>query len=419
MLDKRSSTPARKEGLAEARVLAVDLDDLTLGRLKSAVRETELSLVAVSCEEALEQVRTAEMPTIVLIEWADGEETAAFCRALQSCARPGRAHIIALGGPSSQPALFQAMEGAVNDVLSRPFGEVLLVGRLRQGLRAMHGAGASTAPRDALREALASSRGGEIAVRSGDVTAVIHVQNGHIVWANVSSAPATMEEVMRHGGVDLDREIIDAVKEECRATGANFADVLVQWGVLDEDRAREAVRAFVADRVERIFGLPDAAALFLPRARPHSERLRFRASEIPSLQTLDIPSPSAPVYGAGNPPSSRRTPELPLADIADRVRRAMCLDGAIAAAVLDRKTGACLHHQGEDLDTEVAWSQLGALAALGSAAADVLASTGDRCFLTRPLGGAPTLVLFVVLSLADTTLGMARAGLAHVADETS
>lgn len=398
-------------------MLAVELDDLTLGRLRAALRDSELTLKVVSAAEALELVHAAEVPPIVLLEWADDEETVELCRALQAPARSRRPHLLAFGGPSSQPSLQQALDGSVDDVLCRPFSEELLLGRLRQGLRAIQSAGSTLTPHDALREALASSSGGEVVFRSHGVTGVVHVQGGYVVWANLSSVPATMEEVVRHAGVSLDREIATAVKEECRTTGASFADVLVQWGVLEERPMREAVRCFLADRVSRIVALPDAAALFLPRSRPHSERFRFRASEIPSLQGLDGSSAHGTQSAPCASPTSRRLISRPPLDVAEIARGAMRLDGAVAAAVLDRKTGACLHSEGAELDSQVVWSQLGTLAALGPTAVDVLAASAERCFVTRALHGAPGLVLFVALDLGSTTVGMARTAIAQIAGQ--
>lgn len=289
-------------------------------------------------------------------------------------------------------------------------------------LRAARGSQVPVTPRDALKEALSSPGGGEVVIRSGDVAAWIHVQDGHIVWANVSSAPATMDEVTRHGGLALENDTMLAVKEESRATGAHFMEVLVRWGLIGEDRAREAVRAFVGDRVKIALELPDAVGLFLPKVRAHSGRLRFRASEIPSLRDPGNLLPRAPGADPSQPldpglgqPLGDRTPPLPLLEIARIVREAAAMEGSLGAAVLDRRSGACLHHSGADVDTKVAWAQMGALEALGPDAEEVLATAGERCFVTRPLRGTPSLVLFAAVSLASTTLGFARVTVAAIA----
>jgi hypothetical protein len=395
-----------------ALVLAVGLDDLTVGRVKAAVQGTELSLQSLPPEEAVERALVEDGPVIGLLEWTDEEEAeqTRLCAALRQATRPGQCYIFALGG-LSDPALPRAMAGAANDVLSRPFGgDVLLLLRLRQALRAMQSTQGGMTPRDVLDEALSNVSGGEVAVRSGDVVAHIHVQNGCIVWANLSSVPATMEEVARHAGVDLSAEIVAAAKEECRATRTHFMDVLVAWNLIEPERAKEAVRAFVADRVKRVLELPNPSALFLPKARPHTEHLRFSIGEIPSMRRPILPRTL--VHFAA-PPSSRSP--LPLGEISLLFEEAARLEGAISVAILDRKTGASLLLTGAPIDTGIAWSQLSLLAALGPRVEDVIGAAGEHCFVTRPLQTAPALALFVVLLQSTTTVGLARSMIAKIA----
>jgi hypothetical protein len=396
---------------AAALVLTVGLDELTLGRVAAALSGTELLVQSVSPEEAVERAQTEEGPIVALLEWTaeQEEEQTLLCEALRRATRPGWCYLVALGG-LSDPALSRAMDGAVNDVLNRPFGgEVLL--RLRQGVRLMQSTHVRVTPRDALDEALKSTSGGEVAVRSGDVVSYIHVQNGFIVWANLSSVPATMEEVARHAGVDFGADVIAAAKEECRTTRAHFMDVLVSWKLIDPERAKEAVRTFVAERVKLVLELPNASALFLPKARQYTEHLRFSADEIPSVRRPPLMRSTAPF--SASPPSSRAP--LPLGDISALFQEAMKIEGAISVAILDRKTGASLQLSGAKIDTGIAWSQLSLLKALGPHAEDVIGSAGEHCFVTRPLHLAPALALFVVLSQSATTIGLARSMVARIA----
>jgi hypothetical protein len=394
-----------------ALILAVGLDDLTLGRVKAALHGTELLVQSVSPEEAVERAQSEEGPIIGLLEWngEQEEEQILLCEALRHATRPGWCYLVALGG-LSDPALSRAMDGAANDVLNRPFGGEVLV-RLRQGVRLMESMHARVTPRDALDEALKSASGGEVAVRSGDIVSHIHVQNGFIVWANLSSVPATMEEIVRHAGVDLAADVIAAAKEECRTTRAHFMDVLVSWKLVDPERAKEAVRAFVADRVKLVLELPGASALFLPKARQHSEHLRFSADEIPSVRRPPLLRSTAP-YSA-SPPSSRAP--LPLWEVKPLFKEAAQIEGAISVAILERKTGASLMLSGVEIDTGIAWSQLSLLKALGPRADDVIGSAGEHCFVTRPLQVAPALALFVVLLQSATTIGLARSLIARIA----
>ncbi len=399
-----------------ARVIAIDVDDLTFGRLKTAVSSTEFAVDKVSCEEALDKVQSGGAFGIVLLEWSHEEhaERARLCEALRRSAGARRLYIVALGGPADHAALLQATQGPADDALNRPFDGDLLLLRLRRALRTMSTAVDVNASH-ALGEAL-SHGSGEVCVRSGDTVARIHVQGGHIVWANLSSAPATIEDVAAHGGVSLDADLIAAVKQECRSTGAHFMDVLVTWGVIEQEHARETVRSFVSERVKLIQELPNAKALFLPSARPQAstERIRFRASEIPTLKLLGA-SPADSILEVPVP-ESRKTPALSLGALVELVEAAMRTEGAVSAAVMERGTGACLYHDaGGELDTEIAWSQLSALASLGPGAEEVLALAGSRCFVTRPLRDAPSLILFVSFDSSAISLGLARTAIAAVA----
>jgi CheY-like chemotaxis protein len=398
----------------EIRVMALGLDDLTLGRLKATARETELSIHAVSPEAALEHARSAAAPFIVLLEWGEENEAAQtrLCKALRRATPRGRCYIVALGG-LSDPSLQRALQSAADDVLTRPFGgEVIL--RLRQAVHTMESAKARRTPREALDEALESLVGGDVVVRSGDAVGHIHVQGGGVVWANLSSTPATIEAVVRHAGVELDAEVVAAAKQESLATRAHFMDVLVAWGFIDLQRAKEAVRSFVNERVQLVLDLPDASALFLPGARQHTQHLRVSADEIPSMRR-PTPARNATPY-----PAQYLDPRaaLPVEAISRVFREALALEGVASVAVLDRRTGVNLLSSGADIDPSVAWSQLSLLAALGERAEDVIASQGERYFIARPLQAAPTVVLFVVLLQSQTTLGLARAMIARLAADT-
>src|SRR5690349_12744952 len=118
-LDKQSSMPPAVAERVDAQILAVDLDDLTLERLKAAVRGTELSVWSVSKDEAIERAAAAAGPIVVLLEWTeeDEQEQDRFCQAIRRASHSPRCHIVALGGLAHQAALFRAMEGPADDVL--------------------------------------------------------------------------------------------------------------------------------------------------------------------------------------------------------------------------------------------------------------------------------------------------------------
>lgn len=396
-----------------ATVLGVELDELTLVKVESALRASELGFAVASRREAVARVQATEGRVVVLLDWSEEREhdRVELCEALRGATRSDRCYIVALGGPSDQSAISRAMGGAANDVLTRPFGDGMLLGRLRKGLRAMEAAGPRASVRATLDEATRDHRTGEVVIRSGDKVAFIHLQEGQIVWAHVSFLPTTIEDVARRAGAALDPSLVTDVREECRLTGANFLDVLVHWGVLDELRAKQALRDMIGERVKVALEMPDAVAFFVPRNRSPSGAFRIRTSEIPQLQVpkTQAGTSQSPPRPDASPPSVA-TP----AEAGWFVHEAMKTEGALCAAVLDRRSGACLFHVGAQMNAAIAWSLVSALAALGPGADEVLATLGAQCFVTRPLRHSPSCALFVALSSSSTTLGFARIAIARV-----
>lgn len=402
-----------------ARLFIVDLDELTAMRIKAALRRTDLAVEQVASGQLASRLSRTQERTIVLLDWATerAEERKWLCAAVRRVATPGRCRVIAVGGTHDQLALFDAVDGPADDALCRPFDDGALLLATRRALSGMRDRAGAGTPSQALAEALASHRSGEVAIRSGDVTALIHVHDGDIVWAHVSSAPGTIEDVLASGGLALEEESLSAVKEESRRAGKHLLDVMVGWGLVAEEEAREAARLFVADRVQKALDLPSAVALFLPRARALGGRVRFRASDIPCLCRTGA--------GTGRPedeqPPSSVLPQIPLDrdEISRLLELARGLDGSLGAAILDRQTGACLSFVGDLVDSAVTWSHLGTFRALGPTGWDVIATTEEHCFIARPLAHAPSLVLFVAFSLAGLSLGLAKAGVAGIASGTA
>lgn len=267
----------------------------------------------------------------------------------------------------------------------------------------------STGVQEALVEALSDPEGGEVALRSGEVAGWIHVRKGVIVWAHVSSAPATIDDIGRRAGVSLDSETVSALREECRTTATNFMDVLVRWRLIDEDRARDTLRDFISERVEIALDLPHATAMFVPRARAYNGPITLRSGEIPSRR----PPAETPLEDVA-PVSGLRAVKVP-SMVLETVQRAMTIDGVLGAAVLDRASGEHLFRTGADIDSAILRSHLRSLEAMGPDAEEAMACAGPRCVLARPLLSTPELALFAVVSVASTPLGLARSLIARVA----
>ena len=84
-----------------------------------------------------------------------------------------------------------------------------------------------------LFEGMAFPRSGEIVLRSGDKSARIFVTAGRIAWVTVSSQKVTLSERMVARGIPQDD--LEAVYKESSRTQQNFAELIIEWGMLDRD----------------------------------------------------------------------------------------------------------------------------------------------------------------------------------------
>lgn len=402
--------------VAPTTIFAVDLKDRTLARLLAVAKQgAELALKIVGRADLLARLAAPDEAGIVVLEWEANAEQ--LCADLRRASAPERCYIVAVANETEREQL-QRARGVANDVMVLPLAHDHLLERLRWGARVMEALRSIRGPRQALEEALESEDGGEVVARSGDVVARIHVRDGSIVWAHVSSAPATLEELVRDAGAPADPDLITALKEECRTTGANFMDVLVRWGMVNEERARATLHAFVTDRVRMVLELPNASALFMPRVRSTGPA-SVRSSQLSTLSgPASFRAPQTdPLLDAVGPESNRRPSRRPTF-MNDLLNEAIATTGATGAALLDRRTGDCLGQVGEDQDPDFMRLQVQMLNALGQDAEEVLASNKEHHFITRSLS-SPHYALFVTLSTSGITLGLARLSIAQLEACTS
>jgi CheY-like chemotaxis protein len=383
-------------------LIAADTDPLFLRFVERSLAGTEFEpRVADGGEDAWTWAQEAAPPVLILYAWgiSVAGDASPYSR-LRRMRAPRERYLIATLGPGEGPALVQAVEAGADDVLVKPLSPDLLLARLRLAARRCAAPERMVgSPREAVREAIAHPVGGEVVVRRGDHVGRIYVSDGKIAWASVAGETVRLRGLVQSAGVELDDEAAAAVLEESRRLRVHFADVLVRWGYVDESGARECVRAAVAEQLGELLSMQDATALFLPRAGHYGSRMSFTMGEVAA------PSIAPHAHGA----DAAAVVRLPRDRIARRgaiVDRAMALEGAVGAAVLDRKTGEAWHCAGEAIDGELAWSLLGTLVALGPGAEDAIAVREGAAFLARNIDEATALV--VAFALMRTTLGLAR-----------
>jgi hypothetical protein len=116
-----------------------------------------------------------------------------------------------------------------------------------------------------------------------------------------------------------------------------------------------------------------------------------------------------------------------MATIEDTLESIMTVDGAIAAALIDSKSGIvlCWHGNGFDMDTAGAGSTALIRAKLKTVKAlklndmieDILITMGRQYHIIRPVAREPDLFLYLVLDKARSNLAIARRFTANVETE--
>lgn len=406
MRDERSNAES-------VTVVAVDKDPMVRRLISQSLANTEFDArVSEGVDEALALLQGADAPAVVVQPWSTEATDRGPASQLRRT-RAGRAqYTIVTLGPGEAAALVDAVEAGADDVLIKPFSAESLLSRLRLAARRRaSGAQFLASPREALREALESGRGGEVVVRQGDQVGRVHVIDGGVAWATASGGPARVQDIVRHAGVTLDDEVVRALLEECRRTGQHFAEVLVEWSLLDATDARECVRAFIAEQLATMFSWAEAAALFLPSSRSYGAGLRFAWSEVVGATLV----PRAPASVGVN-----EAPPMSLAWLGQAtllVEEIAKIEGVVGAIALDAHSGTAVVSAGDGVDADVAWSLLSALRALGEGGQEVLATRPEAAYVARAIAGGGALIARV--DLTRTTVGMARLSIQRCAEARS
>lgn len=129
-----------------------------------------------------------------------------------------------------------------------------------------------------LAEALADPGGGEVLVRSPRAAGRIFVARGRIAWATASTLSLTFGVQLVRAGL-VQRDSLSALFEECRKTGKNFAEEMVEWKLLDEATLRRELLAHIASAMREILSWPGLTALFVPTTRGYKGSLTFTLDE--------------------------------------------------------------------------------------------------------------------------------------------
>lgn len=169
----------------------------------------------------------------------------------------------------------------------------------------------------ALSESLRSKTGGEVVIRAGDRIGRVYVFRGRIAWVTASSLPRTLTDHLVSKGVASAADI-SAAFAECRRLGANFAEMLVSWGLIDRDRMRTEMLEHISRALVHILDWGSVVTLFVPSSREYKGSLIYSVAELvdsvraiapgraevlrPLLEEPDGEAAPAQAKAAGPPP---------------------------------------------------------------------------------------------------------------------
>lgn len=272
-----------------------------------------------------------------------------------------------------------------------------------------------------LRSTLEHQRAGELIVRlphsDAEVFAVagrVFLYAGQVAWAHCEGRHGYLLDALirRHA---LPKADLEALLAECRRRARNFADYLVDLGLLSEAEMRDTLRAHIAHQVgelERTYER-GAGSYFLPTQRSFQSRFLFPADEVLSA--------------AATTTSVKRT-ENAMANVKETLARILEIDGALGACVVDSNSGMMLGGEGGGPvnleiaaagNTEVVRAKRKTMRALEltDAIEDMLITLGSQYHLIRPLKRDDALFIYLVLDKQKGNLAMARHQLARLEKE--
>lgn len=320
---------------------------------------------------------------------------------------PADVFVLALVGPSAPTAI------EADDYLRRPFDTAELAARVGAAARSLAAEHRATV-RGVLRDTIDQQRSGEVVISLGAESARIHVDRGRVAWIHRAPQPAPIRALLGAWGIELDEASWRDVIEESRASRKHFGDVLVDWGMVERQRLRAALRQHLITELGALLASPIATANFVAETRVLGSSLTFDEQELPPLCEVrrietrtDIPA-TAPIP----PPPSSRT------SIADWFASVARIPDAVGCALMSARTGEVMHRRGE-LEEAAIWSLVGGFAALEDEGAELVATSSRATYLIRSGRPLTDAVLVVRFDPGAVSAAMARLRVAQILDARS
>jgi len=366
-------------------------------------------------ESAWELISTGEAPRIMFLHWVmPGIDGLDLCRKIRDLKLPYYVYIVIISSRQRPGDLRLGYQAGADDFVTKPFRRQDILSRIRAAERVVQALSPAGSFQDALHEACDDGAGGDIIVRSGRVVGRIMIHHGRVAWAHISNETSSLHAVLDSGEAPvLDKEVIREVLQECTVTGRNFAEVIVDWSLMDADTLRERVRRWLRDRIIAIGELPTPTLVFTPEERSYGDGLLFDIAEVfpPHLllparvQDARKESLAGPLVVLG---------QESIESMQDTLDRVLAIDGALSVAIFDSDTGETLMSRGELGDHEIGWHNLKLAASVEAAdpVEDIIINTHHHVHILRVYSTPPLRFISVTASRPDVRLGMLRLALA-------
>lgn len=396
------------------RVLVADDDPISATVMEALVTSAGHRCLLVHDGNAAWEILSGDdPPQVVFLDWMmPGIDGIELCRRIRQRGSASYTYVAILSVRNKKQDITLGFQSGADDFITKPYQAEEVLARLHVAERLIRSTSAESSLRRAVDEARRSP-GGDLIVRSANRVGRVFFHAGHVAWAHVSDEPGSLAAMLREVPT-ISREDIQAVLEECTATGRSFSEVIVEWELMGPDEIRGIVRDWIRRKVTAIAGFPSPSLVFSPEERAYGSKLLFAPEEVFPLDLLERPANEASSPLATSEVGSvETTPEL-AKNVAQSLDRAIGIGGAVSAAIFDGRTGICLGARGDAVDVDLVWSHL-RLASIGNTwdeLEDIIISTKHQIFILRPFTKEPPRSLFVALDRANTKIGMARLALA-------
>lgn len=390
---------------AAASILVVDDDPMARRILARSLRELGHDVTEVAeGEAALARCHGHDPPQIVILDWMmPGLSGLDVCRRLRSMAHRPYIFILLLTAKNGHQDMLGGFAAGADDFMTKPYMPEELIARVRAAERMLTVAGGAPALAAALREAEASP-GGDVIVRDGTTVGRVLFHKGRVAWIHLSSGPGSLVDVLAGLVVPAD---VRAVMAEAATSGRNFAEILVEWGLIAADPLRAHILDWLRDKLDAFLALDPWHVMFVPQRREHGGDLTF------ALADLWPESTEAPDAA---PPDSLPAQVWASPQVASVLIEAREFAGVEVVALFDVARGICVGIQGTPSDTSVmmALSRVPFDAAADKHDEELLVTRGRRYHLMSATA-TPGYFVYLEVDRRAASLGQARAALRSTA----